>query len=118
MTRPVMQPTLDARADALSQWLAALAAPVASIAPASSDASFRRYFRVTLASPWAAAADHATLIAMDAPPANEDCRPYVQVAGLLRDAGVHAPRVFAAELAQGFLLMSDLGPRTYASVLD
>ena len=114
----VTQPTLDARADALSRWLATLDAPVASIAPASADASFRRYFRVTLAAPWAPAKGDATLIAMDAPPANEDCRPYVQVAGLLRDAGVHVPRIFAADVAQGYLLMSDLGTRTYASVLD
>jgi len=108
----------DPRADALSQWLATLEAPVASVAPASADASFRRYFRVVLAAPWQKADGHATLIAMDAPPANEDCRPYVRVADMLRDAGVHAPRIFAADLAQGFLLMSDLGARTYASALD
>ena len=113
-----MQPTFDARADALSRWLETLAAPVASIAPASADASFRRYFRVTLAAPWGAADGHATLIAMDAPPANEDCRPYVEVAALLRNAGVHVPRIFAADLARGYLLISDLGTRTYASVLD
>ena len=114
----VMQPNLDVRADALSQWLATLAAPVASIAPASADASFRRYFRVTLAAPWHEAPGRATLIAMDAPPANEDCRPYVQVAGMLRDAGVHVPTIVAADLAHGYLLMSDLGTRTYASALD
>lgn len=113
-----MQSNLDARADALSRWLETLAAPVASIVPASADASFRRYFRVSLVTPWPQAPGHATLIAMDAPPANEDCRPYVQVAGLLRDAGVHVPQVFAADLAQGYLLMSDLGARTYASALD
>ena len=70
----------DARAKALAAWLATtLRVDVASIAPASSDASFRRYFRVTLATPLPQCPD-ATLIAMDAPPPQEDCRPYVHVA--------------------------------------
>ena len=111
-------PNADVRADALSRWLAALDVPVATIAPASADASFRRYFRVALAAPWREAGGHATLIAMDAPPAKEDCSSYVRVAALLRDAAVHVPAIFAADLAQGFLLMSDLGTRTYASALD
>ncbi|HEX6136853.1 MAG TPA: phosphotransferase [Casimicrobiaceae bacterium] len=111
--------TADARADALQQWLAsALRVPVASIAPASADASFRRYFRVTLARSWPAAGDAATLIAMDAPPPQEDCRPYVHVARLLGQAGVHVPRVLAADIARGYLLLTDLGTRTYASALD
>jgi hypothetical protein len=114
----VTKPNPDPREDALSQWLASLGAPVANVAPASADASFRRYFRVVLAAPWRKADGHATLIAMDAPPANEDCRPYVRVAAMLRDAGVHAPLIVASDLAQGFLLMSDLGARTYASALD
>jgi aminoglycoside/choline kinase family phosphotransferase len=109
----------DARAEALSQWLTtAQRVPVAGVAPASSDASFRRYFRVTLAAPWAPAGDAASLIAMDAPPPMEDCRPFVHVAKLLEQAGVHVPRVLGADLARGFLLMSDLGTRTYASALD
>jgi aminoglycoside/choline kinase family phosphotransferase len=55
---------------------------------------------------------------MDAPPAREDCRPFVQIAGLLADAGVHAPEVLAADLPRGYLLLSDLGSRTYASSLN
>lgn len=111
------QPTLDPRALALSQWLATLDAPVASIEPASADASFRRYFRVTLDGSWPEAAGAETLIAMDAPPANEDCRPYLHVGRLLLDAGIHVPRIVATDLAQGYLLMTDLGAQTYASVL-
>ena len=111
------QPSPDPRACALSRWLATLAAPVASIEPASADASFRRYFRVILGEPWSEAPGADTLIAMDAPPANEDCRPYLRVARLLRDAGVHVPRIVATDLAQGYLLMSDLGRTTYASAL-
>lgn len=81
------------------------------IEPASADASFRRYFRVTLD-------DKNTRIVMDAPPEHEDCRPFLHVAALFRDAGVHVPKVYAQDLKQGFLLLSDLGNTTYLNVLD
>ena len=81
-----------------------------SLAPASADASFRRYFRVTLAD--------ATLIVMDAPPEYEDCRPFVQVAGLMSAAGLNVPAILAQDLAQGFLLLSDLGSTTYLAALN
>ena len=109
----------DARLAALTRWLEfVLPSPAAAIAPASEDASFRRYFRVTLggAAP-AGSAAAGTLIAMDAPPAREDCRPYVAVAELLVAAGVHAPTVLAKDFEQGFLLLSDLGTRTYLEAL-
>jgi aminoglycoside/choline kinase family phosphotransferase len=80
------------------------------LAPASADASFRRYFRARFC-------DGETLIAMDAPPAQEDCRPFVHVAGLLADAGLHAPQVLEQDLEQGFLLLSDLGNTTYLAAL-
>lgn len=100
----------------LRDWLARHFSPQypdqqLSLAPASADASFRRYFRVTLP-------DDSTRIVMDAPPEHEDCRPFVKVAALLRDAGVHVPEVYAQDLAQGFLLLSDLGNTTYLEVLD
>ena len=82
-----------------------------SLEPASADASFRRYFRVTLPS-------GDIRIVMDAPPELEDCRPFLQVAALFRDAGVHVPEVFDTDLAQGFLLLSDLGRETYLDVLN
>ena len=66
-----------------------------TLAPASEDASFRRYFRVALD-------DGRSCIAMDAPPDKEDCRPFVQRRRLLRDAGVHAPEVLAQDLARAF----------------
>ena len=81
-----------------------------SLAPASADASFRRYFRVTL--------PDVTLIVMDAPPEHEDCRPFVQVAGLMAAAGLNVPTLLAQDLAQGFLLMSDLGSTTYLAALN
>jgi aminoglycoside/choline kinase family phosphotransferase len=81
-----------------------------TLAPASADASFRRYFRVTFSD--------RTLIAMDAPPPQEDCAPFVHVAGLFAAAGVHVPEILAQDLAQGFLLLSDLGSTTYLQALN
>lgn len=92
--------------------------PAFSLAPASADASFRRYFRATLAAPWARAPGAEALIVMDAPPAHEDCRPFVRVAQLLRDAGVNAPDVLASDVDRGYLLLTDLGTTTFASALD
>jgi hypothetical protein len=101
----------DPRRATLERWLSQqLPGERFSLAPASADASFRRYFRATLA-------DGRTYVAMDAPPEKEDCRPFVHVAGLLHQAGVHAPRVHAQDLAQGFLLLSDLGTATYLEKL-
>ncbi|HEX7054175.1 MAG TPA: phosphotransferase [Burkholderiales bacterium] len=102
----------DPRRASLERWLAArLDGAPFSLAPASEDASFRRYFRATLA-------DGSTYIAMDAPPDKEDCRAFVHVAGLLAAAGVHAPRVHAQDLQAGFLLLADLGTRTYLEALN
>lgn len=77
---------------------------------ASADASFRRYFRLTLSG-------GGSLIAMDAPPDHEDCGPFVAVAGRLRAAGLHVPQVVAQDLRQGFLLLEDLGTRSYLDAL-
>jgi N-acetylmuramate 1-kinase len=82
-----------------------------ALSPASSDASFRRYFRLAFAD------GSPSLIAMDAPPPQEDCRPFVTIAQLLADAGIHVPKVIAQDLAQGFLLLSDLGNTTYLTQL-
>jgi aminoglycoside/choline kinase family phosphotransferase len=104
----------DARRRALVEWLRALRPDYGlqpeSLRPASADASFRRYFRVD--------ADGRTLVAMDAPPDREDSRPFVRVARLLRDAGLNAPEVLEADLARGFLLLTDLGTTTYLAALD
>ncbi len=77
---------------------------------ASADASFRRYFRVNC--------DGRTLIAMDAPPAHEDCRPFVKVAGLMAEAGLNVPEVVATDFERGFLLLSDLGTTSYLQALN
>jgi N-acetylmuramate 1-kinase len=78
--------------------------------PASDDASFRRYFRVHSAK--------ASYIVMDAPPAREDCRPFIQVAGYLESMQLNAPHVLEANLEDGFLLLTDLGNAHYLELLN
>ena len=102
----------DVRREALARWLAPQLRGVPfTLSAASEDASFRRYWRATLD-------DGASYVVMDAPPDKEDCRPFVRVARMLSDAGVHAPAVLAQDLEQGFLLLSDLGTRTYLAELN
>jgi aminoglycoside/choline kinase family phosphotransferase len=101
----------DLRRAALERWLAPQFGVSFQLTPASEDASFRRYWRATLA-------DGRTYVAMDAPPEKEDCRPFLRVAHMLSAAGVHAPNIIAQELEQGFLLLSDLGSRTYLEALN
>lgn len=100
------------RLELVHEWLAGLfPGRPHSVAPASADASFRRYFRVMFD-------DGTSRIVMDAPPGHEDCRPFVQVAGLLHGAGVHAPEILAQDLERGLLLLTDLGRTTYLDALD
>lgn len=100
----------DARLALLHDWLtSALHLPVRSLAPASSDASFRRYFRAVL--------DDTTYIVMDAPPQTEDVRPYLQVSRLLESLGVHVPHVYESDVARGLLLLEDLGSTPYLTRL-
>ncbi len=106
-----LQASPDVRLEQLQDWLAARLAPGEfTVTPASTDASFRRYFRV--------AAAGRTWIAMDAPPPREDCRPFVRVAALLHAAGVNAPRIEAQDVERGFLLLTDFGDTTYLAALD
>ncbi len=101
------------RVSRMRQWLeTTLGVRDFSIAPASDDASFRRYFRIRRSG------SQPSLIVMDAPPEKEDCRPFVHVARLFSEAGAHVPAVQAQDLKQGFLLLSDLGDTTYLKTLD
>jgi len=96
----------------IESWLGQLWPGISfTLAPASADASFRRYFRVTRS-------DGSTRIVMDAPPSHEDVKPWLHVQQLFESAGVHVPNVEAQDLDQGFLLLSDLGNATYLSALD
>ena len=110
---PDPQMNSSQRTLALQTWLGRLfPAQEWQLEPASADASFRRYFRVSFAG------RGESRIVMDAPPQQEDCRPFIQVAELLRRAGLNAPAVLAQDLEQGFLLLSDLGSTTYLAALQ
>src|SRR3990170_803855 len=146
------------RQQQLTEWLHSLFPDkIFTLAPASADASFRRYFRITfesnaandgqanrreqlemqgaaqrapthtgLAGEGRASTQHSrsnapqvgSLIVMDAPPQHEDCRPFLHIARLFEDAGTHVPHVYAQDLEQGFLLLSDLGDTTYLQALS
>ncbi len=100
------------RQQQLTEWLHSLfPGEQFTLAPASADASFRRYFRATFA-------DGQTRIVMDAPPQHEDCRPFLHIGKLFEDAGTHVPHVYAQDLEQGFLLLSDLGNTTYLQAMS
>ncbi len=108
--RPHMLET-DARVALIRDWLARdLRLPAARIEPASSDASFRRYFRVYC--------DGATYVVMDAPPGKEDVRPYLKVSGLLESLGAHVPHVHQSDVPRGLLLLEDLGSTLYLERLE
>ncbi|WLI88680.1 phosphotransferase [Massilia sp. R2A-15] len=108
----------DARLVQLNSWLDTLGlVRVDSRRPASSDASFRRYFRLDVL-PELQDKLGATLIAMDAPPERENVPAFIHVAGLLLEAGVNVPAIVARDVPNGFLLLSDLGTTTYLARLD
>ena len=95
----------------LTDWLSGLYPnETFTLAPASADASFRRYFRASFV-------DGSTKVVMDAPPQHEDCKPFIHVGKLFEEAGTHVPHVHAQDLKQGFLLLSDLGNTTYLQAL-
>jgi aminoglycoside/choline kinase family phosphotransferase len=101
----------DARVALIRDWLAReLRRPAARIEPASSDASFRRYFRVFCSG--------ATYVVMDAPPGKEDVGPYLKVSRLLESLGAHVPHVHASDVERGLLLLEDLGATLYLERLE
>ena len=101
----------DSRLANLTQWVIEdLGFAGASIAPASVDASFRRYFRVIR--------DADSYIVMDAPPDKEDSGPFLEVAGILGSLDLNVPIILARDMERGFLLLSDLGSRQYLDALS
>lgn len=118
LTPSTMEQTLnssdDSRLVLLRHWLQGIAGQhqlaLDTLRPASSDASFRRYFRLQ--------AGTGTLIVMDAPPGHEDCGPFLHVGGLLQQAGLNVPAVVAENRQHGFLLLSDLGEQTYYQAIQ
>ncbi|WP_263261134.1 phosphotransferase [Pseudomonas sp. RIT-PI-S] len=114
-------PDHDVRLEQLRPWLYAQLQslyqargwgdlPEGELTPASSDASFRRYFR------WAT--PERSFIVMDAPPPQENCKPFVDIAALLASAGIHVPQILVQDLERGFLLLSDMGRQTYLDVIN
>ena len=107
----------DLRLTQLQQWLGTIDTPklaITSLRPASADASFRRYFRVDTEN----TETGGSLIVMDAPPPQEDVKPFIHVADLFAATGVTVPRILAQDIGQGFLLLSDLGATTYLNQLN
>lgn len=101
----------DQRCLQIKKWLQGIfAGEDFSLMPASSDASFRRYFRVTTR-------DNSWIV-MDAPPAHENIKPFIKVAGLLAEQGLPVPLIYQQDLSNGFLLLSDFGNTAFLSVLD
>ena len=97
----------------LQQWLDSLSEKTYNnLEPASADASFRQYFRVTDST------DNKTFIVMDAPPDKENSLPFLQVTDLIRSVGVNAPEIIALDMKQGFLLLDDLGNQPYLDQLN
>ena len=102
---------IDKRIDAIKSWLSVLyRTNKLTLEQASNDASFRRYYRVTI--------DNKTMIVMDAPPKYEDVGPFIKVAQFLAKHGLHVPEIIAEEREKGFLLLTDLGSQTYLDQLN
>ncbi|EIT69221.1 aminoglycoside phosphotransferase [Hydrocarboniphaga effusa AP103] len=111
MTSTQPDAPLDPRMDEARRFaFEALGLQQAEFAPASADASFRRYFRIV--------SEGRSWVVMDAPPDREDCGPFIHVAGLMQQAGLNGPRILAQDLQRGYLLLSDLGRQTYLHVID
>jgi len=102
---------MSARIDQLKKWLCdTLPCDSIQLCPVSGDASFRHYYRFSH--------EGVSYIVMDAPPEQEDCRPFVARANLLAQLGIHVPTIVTADLAQGFLVLSDLGDQLYLTELN
>jgi aminoglycoside/choline kinase family phosphotransferase len=103
------------REHAFQTWLQSIASQqqlmAETLCPASADASFRRYFRINTQ-------NGASLIIMDAPPAQENCKPFVDIARLMAQAGLQVPDIMAWDEAQGFMLLTDLGAKTMMDVIN
>jgi len=107
----------NTRIDTLRGWLKGLEPSwqldLATLAPASADASFRRYFRIESKNP-----TYPTLIVMDAPPQHEPLDAFIKIDLLLFEAGLHVPQILEQNIEDGFLLLSDLGHKTYLEALN
>lgn len=106
----LQEDVLDTRKQALDAWVATQLGEKVNGTPASSDASFRRYFRYQVT--------NKSYVAMDAPPEKENSEPFVRIAKQLAKAGIAVPHIYACDLQQGFMLLSDLGTQTWLHLLN
>ncbi len=104
MASPMIPP------ETAAEFLASHGWSNAEILPLAGDASFRRYFRIL--------AGERRAVLMDAPPPQEDVRPFVAVAGWLEQIGLVAPKILAADIDRGLLLLDDLGDARMREALD
>lgn len=103
-------PEKDSRLQLLSHWLESeLGLSWQTLSLASSDASFRRYFRVQQ--------QERSLIVMDAPPERENVAAFIKVAAIMRSVGVNVPEIYEINLDQGLLLLEDFGGQNYLDIL-
>ncbi len=101
---------MTTRLQQLNHWLSeTICSKDYQLEPASADASFRRYFRLKL--------NDETFIVMDAPPEQENCDPFIDIARRLLAVNINVPRIIEKDLKQGFLLLSDLGDKQYLDAL-
>jgi len=108
---------MDVRATNMSAWLEKVLVNLGRpgrfiIEPVTSDASFRRYFRIRIVN------SEETYIVMDAPSENEDCKPFIKISAAMADAGLSVPRVVDQDIAEGFLLLTDFGDQQYLGLLN
>lgn len=104
-----MKKSNDNRLNTIQTWLSTLIDTPFSLTPVAGDASFRRYFRVTLKSPTSLLANHQQAIVMDAPPPKESIEPFYSLGQNLFNLGIDVPQIFASDQSQGFLLLEDFG---------
>ena len=103
--------TIESPLNLIHEWLTVtLKTSDYELSPASSDASFRRYFRVEH--------QQQTFILMDAPPEHEELGPFIRIANLLSDNKVNAPEIFAQSVEHGFLLLTDFGNQSLLTTLN
>lgn len=106
----LIHPFMTTRLQQLNHWLGkTISTKDYELEPASGDASFRRYFRLKY--------NDETFIVMDAPPEQENCDPFVDIAERLLAVNINVPRIIEKDLQQGFLLLSDLGETQYLDAL-
>lgn len=101
---------MQTRENALNDWLKTLFINTPfTVSPLAGDASFRRYFRLHSAG--------LTRVIMDAPPGRETLEPFINIANLLNEHGIHTPQIYAVDHKQGFALLEDLGDKLLLGAL-